>query len=220
MTNRRIQQRITLTSGIINDLASNCEQLNIRGAVTFLQKIDLKTISTHGHSAFHSAVIARVLKNTGSCVMKSDCEIAEVTNAGNLTIHNGQIATINSSGKLTIEQSLRVQQFYALGIVKAQEIHATHFYLKLSGASKIEKLMADEITIEKDKLSIPLLRKKLHCHTIKGKQLHLTDTNAEVVEGEVVVVGSHCTIQTLYYTKSYSISPNAKVQHIIRREQL
>jgi len=220
MTNGRIQQRITLTSGNINDLASDCEQLNIRGAVTLQQKINLKTISTHGHSSFHSTVVANVLKNTGSCVMKSDCEIAEVTNAGNLTIHNGQITTIKSSGKLTIERSLRVQQLHAMGIVTAPEIQATHFYLKLSGISKIERLMAEEITIEKDKLSISLLRKKLHCHTIKGKQLHLTDTNAEVIEGEVVVVGSHCTIQTLYYTESYSISPNAKVQHIIRRAQL
>ncbi len=213
------QHSMTITSGTINDLTPTCQHLKIRGAVSFHQEIRLKTISTHGHSSFHSSVIAHVLKNTGSCVMKDYCEIAEVTNAGNLKIRNGQFSTINSSGKLTIEQQLQVQQFQAIGFIKAQEIHAAHFHLKLSGASEIDRLIADELTIEKDSFSISILRKKLHCHSITGKHLHLTYTNAEVVEGDVVVVGNHCTIQTLYYTKSYSISPNAKVQQIIRREQ-
>ncbi|MFJ5766979.1 hypothetical protein ACIP9C_16635 [Lysinibacillus sp. NPDC093210] len=222
MSNEHIQKQrsITLTSGTINDLAPDCEQLKIRGAVAFHQELRLKTISTHGHSSFHSCVIAHVLKNTGSCVMKDYCEITEVTNAGNLKIRNGQIATINSSGKLTIEQNLQAQQFHAIGFVKAQEIHAAHFYLKLSGASEIDRLIAEDITIEKDKLSVSIVRKKLHCKSIKGKKLHLSYTNAEVVEGDIVVVGSHCSIQTLYYTKSYTISPNAKVQQVIRREQL
>ncbi|MFJ5791825.1 hypothetical protein ACIP9G_17320 [Lysinibacillus sp. NPDC093197] len=222
MSNEGIQRQrsITLTSGTINDLAPDCEQLKIRGAVTFLQDVRLKTISTHGHSSFHSCVMAHVLKNTGSCIIKDYCEISEVTTAGNLKIRNGQIATINSSGKLTIEQNLQAQQFHAIGFVKAQEIHAAHFHLKLSGASEIDRLIAEDITIEKDKLSISIVRKKLQCKSITGKHLHLSYTNAEVVEGDVVIVGSHCTIQTLYYTKSYTISPNAKVQQIIQRVQL
>lgn len=212
------QRSITLTSGNMYDLAPDCEQLNIRGAVALHQKVHLQTISTHGHSSFHSSVVARVLKNTGSCTLKDYCEIVELTNAGNLKLRSGQVSTMNSSGKLTIEQSLHAQQFHAVGIVKAQEIHAVHFFLNLSGVSEIERLVAEDITIEKDKLSLSILRKKLNCHSIIGKNLCLSHTKAQVVEGAVVEVGPNCTIQTLYYTESYSISPNANVQHIIQRQ--
>ncbi|AVK94905.1 hypothetical protein FCT18_18995 [Lysinibacillus sphaericus] len=221
MTNERIQKQhcITLTSGKIYDLMPDCEQLNIRGAVGVHQKVNLKIISTHGHSVFHSRVIARTLKNTGSCNMKDYCEIGELTNAGNVTIRSGEVSTITSTGKLTIAQSLHAQQFQAIGFVKAQEIQASHFHLKLSGPSSITQLVADDIIIEKDKFSLSLLSKKLHCHSIKGKNLHLAYTIAEFVDGTVIEVGDHCTIQKLYYTESYTISPLAKVHHIIRREQ-
>jgi len=104
--------------------------------------------------------------------------------------------------------------------VKAKEILAKLFHLKLSGESRIGELIADEICIEKDKISVlSLLKKKLICHRIKGKNIRLSYTNVEVVEGDVVTVGSNCRVKTLYYTDSYSIAPNAKVQQIVRREK-
>ena len=67
----------------------------------------------------------------------------------------------------------------------------------------------------KDKLSISLLNhKKLIAKNITGKHLHLSYTNAEVVKGDVVVIGDQCNIHTLYYTESYPISPKAQVQHV------
>ncbi len=220
MTNEQVQKlrTITLTSGSIKELAPNCEQLNIRGAVALHQEVRLQTISTHGHSSFHSRVVAHILKNTGSCVIKDFCEINEMTNAGNLKMRNGQVQKINSSGKLTIEQKLQAEHFNAIGFVKAKEIHAKKFQLKMSGRSEINQLIADEIYVEKDRLSLSFLKKKLVCKSIQGRTLALSNTDAEIVEGDVVVIEDNCNIQTLYYKQDYSISPNAKVQHIIRSE--
>lgn len=147
------------------------------------------------------------------------CEITELSNAGQLKLYHGKITKINSSGKLTVEQNLQVKRFEGIGIVKAKEIIADQFYLKLSGRSEIDQLIADEICIEKDKLSISLFNKKMISKNIKGKHIRLSYTNAEMVEGDIVVIGDHCTIHTLYYTESYTISPKAKVQHIRRKEQ-
>lgn len=216
MTNERIPKlrSLTFTSGNIKNLATDCEQLNIRGSVALHQEVRLREISTHGHSSFHSLVSAHIFKNTGACVIKDFCEIDELTNAGDLKLRYGKITKINSSGKLTIEQSLQVKQFYVIGIIKAKEIQAEQFHLKLSGRSDIEQLIADEISVEKNKLSISLLKKNLICKSIKGKSVHLSNTNADIVEGDIVTVGDNCVIHTLYYTESYSISLNAKVQHI------
>ena len=217
MKNGHIQKnrKKTLTSGKVNNLATDCEELNIRGAVALHQEVNLRTISTHGHSSFHSLVKADILRNTGACTIKDFCEISELSNAGQLKIHHGKITNINSSGKLTVVQTLQAKQFNGIGIVKAKEIQSQQFYLKLSGRSDIEQLIADEICIEKDKLSISSLNnKKLVSKNIKGKHVQISYTNAEIVEGDVVVIGDHCNIHTLYYTESYSISPKAKVQHI------
>lgn len=205
----------TLTSGKVNNLATDCEELNIRGAVAVHQEVDLRTISTHGHSSFHSLVKADILRNTGACTIKDFCEITELSNAGKLKIRHGKITKINNSGKLTIEQTLHAKRFHGIGIVKAKEIQSEQFYLKLSGRSNIEQLIADEICIEKDKLTISLLNnKKLVSQNIMGKHIQLSYTIAEIVKGDVVVIGDQCNIHALYYTESYSISPKAKVQQI------
>lgn len=205
----------TVTSGKVNNLDIDCEELNIRGAVALHQEIQLKKISTHGHSSFHSLVKTDFLRNTGVCTIKDFCDITELSNAGQLKILHGKITKMNSSGTLTIEQTLHAKQFDGIGVVKAKKIQSQQFYLKLSGKSEIEQLIADEICIEKDKLSISLFNnKKLVSKNIKGKHIHLSYTNAETVEGDVVVIGDQCNIHTLYYTESYTISPKAKVQHI------
>jgi len=211
---------VTLTNGNIKDLEADCEQLNLRGFVTFHQEVRVKKISTHGHSSFHSRIEAQMLNSSGSCTIKDFCKINEIKNAGSLNMYNGQVTKLKSSGKLTIEQGLEAETVDAIGIVKAKEILAKLFHLKLSGESRIGELIADEICIEKDKISVlSLLKKKLICHCIKGKNIRLSYTNAEVVEGDVVTVGSNCRVKTLYYTDSYSIAPNAKVQQIVRREK-
>jgi len=210
---------ITLTGGNIKKLEKECELLKIRGFVTLYEEVRLKKISTHGYSTFHSHVEADVLKNTGTCVIKDHCEVKEIVSAGNLKMKNGQITKIKSSGKLTIEQILQSEQFDSIGFVQAKEIHAKLFQLKLSGKSKIERLITDEICVKKDRGTFSLLQKKLTCKYIKGRNLQLSYTDAEIVEGDVVVVGNNCEIQTLYYKENYTISPNAKVQQIIRSEK-
>ena len=210
---------ITVNSGKIKDIASNVEQLNIRGSVAIHQELHLQKISIHGYSSFYSNVVAQLLKTSGTCIFKENCQINEINNTGNLSIQDGQVTTLTSSGKLTIEQSLQAGKMNAIGIVNAPKIHAQHFHLTMSGESTINELIADSLLVKKDKLSFSIFHKRLKCKYIKGKKLNISFTIAECVDGDEVIVGDKCTIQTLYYSDSYTISPNAKVQHIIRREK-
>lgn len=211
---------LTLTNGTIKHLEADYEQLNIRGAVSLHQELHLKKVSTHGHSSFYYPVTAQIFNSSGSCKLKDDCQIGELTNAGNIKICNGFIQKINSSGKLMVEEKLQSEQIDAVGIVKAVEITAHHFHLKLSGESKIDRLRAENVVIEKDRITLlPLFKKILRCHTVSGKHLQLSNTNAEFVEGEVVHVGENSVIRSLYYTDDYSIAASSKVHHIIRREK-
>lgn len=210
---------ITLTSGSFKDLSTEYELLKIRGSVSFQQDICTKEISTHGHSSFQYDVIADVLKNTGSCVLKSNSDIKDIVNTGYLKLKKGQTTRINSSGKLTVEDIIYSEKVDLIGIVHAKEINSRQFHLKLSGESVIERLISDEINVEKEKTTFSLFKKKLRCKYIKGSKLHISHTDTEVVEGDTVIIGKNCNIQTLYYKENYIISPNAKVQQIIRSEK-
>lgn len=209
---------ITLTNGTIKNLPTTYDVLKIRGSVAFHQDIHTKKISTHGHSSFHYKVAADVLKNSGSCVLKKPFDIKEIVNTGNLKVKQGQTRKINGSGKLKVEDVVQSEKIDLTGIVQAKEIYTNQFQLKLSGESFIELLIADEVCIEKERLTISLLRKKLICKHIKGRKLQISYTDAEIVEGDTVEVGKSCNIQTLYYKVNYKISPNASVEHIIRSE--
>jgi len=210
---------ITITHGNIKEISAECEQLNIRGSAAIYQEIHLKKISTHGYSTFHSPVSADVLKNTGTCILKDNCEFKEIVNAGHLKMKNGQLTNIHSSGSLTIEQMLQTEHLDSIGILKAKEIQAKHFQLRLSGNSKIERLIAEEVCIEKDRISFSLFKKKLICKYMSGKNLKLSNTDAEIIEGNFVVIGENCNIQTLYYKEDYKISPNARVKQIVRSQK-
>ena len=130
----------TLTSGIVNNLATDCEELTVLGAIAVHQEVDLKTISTNGHSSFHSRVKANILRNTGVCTIKDFCEMTELPNIGQLKIRHGNITKINSSGKLIVEQTLQAKQFNGIGVVRAKEIQSEQFSLKLSG-KLLERIM-------------------------------------------------------------------------------
>ncbi|WP_409971226.1 hypothetical protein [Bacillus sp. Bva_UNVM-123] len=220
MINKQSQtlRKLTLTSGHMKELATEYDQLNIRGSVAIHKDVSLLIISSHGHSTFHSHVKANRLNASGSCLMKGHCEVKEIRSAGNLKMRSGQAQNIISSGKLTIEETLQAEHIEINGVIHAKKLHAKHLQLKLAGESKIEKLYTDEVHIGKDRKTISFLKKKLICHSIKGKRLELSYTNAEIVEGDVIIIGNDCVIQTLYYKEDYTISPNAKVQKIIRCE--
>lgn len=221
MKNELIQnsRSITVNSGKIKDIASNVEQLNIRGSVAIHPELHLQKISIHGYSSFYSNVVAQILKTSGTCKFINSCQINDINNTGNLSIQDGQVTTLNSSGKLTIDQSLQAEKINALGIVNASKIQAQHFHLTMSGESTIDELFADSLLVKKDKLSFSIFSKRLKSKHIKGKKLNISFTIADCIDGDDVIVGDKCIIQTLYYKDSYTISPNAKVQHIIRRDK-
>ncbi|GIN23326.1 hypothetical protein [Siminovitchia fordii] len=192
---------ITFTCGTIKKISTTYELLKIRGSVAFHQDIHTNKISTHGHSSFQHDVVADVLKNSGSCVLKNNCDIKEIVNTGNIKIKKGQTTKINSSGKLTVEEIIQSENVDLIGIVQAKEIKTKKFQLKLSGESVIERLIADEAYVEKEKVTFSLLRKKLFCKYIKGGSLQISYTDAEIVEGDTVVIGKNCNIQNFIIEK-------------------
>ncbi|WP_163582059.1 hypothetical protein [Gracilibacillus saliphilus] len=212
----QLRHSITFTSGAIKELPQEYDVLKLRGSVTLHQDIHLKEISTHGYSVFHSDVLVNSLHNAGSCAIRGKCSAMKLHNVGNVTLYSAQIAYINSSGKLSVNE-LRTDKLEAIGMIQGTEINAKQLHLRLSSESNVERLVTEEVQIDKHGMSFSLFKKRLLCRYIIGKKLHLSYTQADVVEGETVNIGKHCKINTLYYLESYTISPKATVTRVIRR---
>ncbi|MDX8365423.1 hypothetical protein [Cytobacillus sp. IB215665] len=218
MKKEQKDKKLTVTSGKLKDIDAQLEKLNIRGSVTIPHDVNVKVISSHGSSSFHSKVVADLLKNAGSCVIKGNVEIAEIENMGNLHITNGKAQKIVSSGSVTIDQILQTDQMKCNGVVFAKELFAKQFHIKLSANSHINKLIAKEIIVERDRKTIPLVKKKkLVSEFIKGENINLSHAEIDVVEGNIVEIGKSCKINTLYYKESYKISPKSQVLHIKKK---
>lgn len=209
---------ITYSSGRIKNLGADYEVLNIRGSVFINQEVKLKEISSHGFSSFSSHVEANLLKNSGFCTINGNCQVNEIINAGTLKILHAKINNLTSSGKLTIEKSLSADNLHIKGIIRAFTIQTKHLHLKLSGVSKIDRLNTEELNVDICRKSISLFKKKLICQYIKGIKLNVSNTEAEIIEGNIVMIGKNCKVHTLYYKEDYSIAPNAIVQHVIKRK--
>src|SRR5699024_12437610 len=118
----------------------------------------------------------------------------------------GKIKTIQGSGKLKVEDMIQSEKVDLISIIQAKKINVKQLQLKLSGKTVIEQLIVEEAFIDRETITLPLLRKKLICKYIQGGNLKITSTDAEVVEGHTVLVGNSCNVHTLDYDKRYSTS--------------
>lgn len=210
---------ITYTSGSNLELPEEYDVLKIRGSVSVLSAVRLNRISTHGYGLFRSQVTVEELHSSGACVLEDCCQAKQLLNNGSLKLDTGHITSVVSSGNLTIKYLLKTEDLSAIGMIHGKEIHAKQCLLKLSSESKIERLVTEKAQISKDKKSLSLLKKRLLCEYIKGQQLYLSYTHADIVEGDTVIIDKNCSIHTLYYTEDYRISPKSEVHQVIRREK-
>lgn len=58
---------------------------------------------------------------------------------------------------------------------------------------------------------IPKLRSELRARTIEGDFIDLEYTIADVIRGNIVIVGPGCTIERIEYRDQITVHPEAKV---------
>ncbi|PAQ13541.1 hypothetical protein CD798_14100 [Bacillaceae bacterium SAOS 7] len=208
----------TVTRGKVKNIKEACETVHVRGAVTFQQDIEVKELSIFGQGFFHGSVVVEQLTNKGVCIIKEVCEVSVMKNLGHLQLNAGKVTNVESSGYLKVGKRLDCQRLTVKGVLSGGEVNARKVHCRLSGPSRVQKLAADEIIVEKAKGTFSLLKKKLACEKVVGKKLTLSLIEAKEVEGEEIVIGPDCHIDTLCYKKRYTIDPASTVQHIVQME--
>jgi len=170
---------------------------------------DLKATSTvniKGHTAFRGNLEAKNVKIQGEVEVNGELIADEAVISGNISINgdcNAEIFTLE--GGLTID-----------GLLNADVLK-----INLYWPSNVHEIGGTEITVKKEaKLSFLGLKdiimpsganKKLTADIIEGDNINLENTQAKVVRGNNITIGSGCKIELVEYKDSFKNEEGAEI---------
>ncbi len=99
------------------------------------------------------------------------------------------------------------------GLIKAGQVD-----IELGGRSKAREIQGSRIDVKSSRSFFLWIRKckRLDVELIEGDDISLEATNAQIIRGTRVKVGSGCRIEAVEYSESLEVSPKATVQSQVK----
>ena len=156
------------------------------------------TISIKGKTEFNGEIKAKKFKIQGEVQVKGEIFADDTSITGNITTDNDFNAeTFTSEGGFTIN-----------GLLNADQIKINIYW-----PCKVHEIGCSEIKVKKDvKMSFLGLKdmikpvcsnKILTADIIEGDLIYLENTNAKIVRGNNVTIGTGCKIELVEYKESF-----------------
>jgi cytoskeletal protein CcmA (bactofilin family) len=172
-----------------------------------------------GSAKVQGSLIAEVARVAGACTFEGDVQVEEFRSAGSVRIvGNLKAETIESSGSMHVEGSIKAEELSSSGSLQVKgSVESEEF--RSSGSVRIDQgLTAEEIeidlggtskipTIEGESIRVKAtggffrVRGELTAERIKGQDIELEATTANLVKGERVNIGPHCRIDFVEASK-------------------
>lgn len=196
-------------------------------------------VTLDGVGRINGPVTARTFKGNGLIKIVGSLAVEEMEASGNLKIHGGlQADTIKNDGMLTVEGALQggscclngvinvkgdcvLEDFTGDGVITVDGLlNAGRVNLKLQGQARMNGIHAESLVVRQgstgglNKLAgslIPKLRPELNVRCIEGDFVDVENTIAEVVRGNIVIIGQGCNIGRVEYRTGLTVHPGALV---------
>lgn len=148
-------------------------------------------------------------------------------NAGDLDVDGalsveGRVSAgaVEADGAFKVRGEVQAESFRAEGVVKIDGLlNAETVELTLSGEDQIESIGGGQVTVRRGGGIFSLFgRKRPHLATnlIEADEIDLEYTDAQVVRGVNVRIGSECVIDRVEYSGSLSTAPDCTVREKIK----
>lgn len=176
-----------------------CSNLQIYGDGEFEGNLKVAdTINIKGKSEFNGGIKAEKFKMQGEVQIKGELFVDDTSITGNIETGNDFNAeNFELEGGFTID-----------GLLNADKIKINIYW-----PCNVNEIGCSEITVKKDvKLSFlglkdmikPICNNKiLTADIIEGDLIHLENTNAKIVRGNNVTIGTGCKIELVEYQESF-----------------
>ncbi|MFD1774264.1 hypothetical protein [Paenibacillus rhizophilus] len=185
------------------------------------------------------SLTARLFKANGQIRVKGGLETGEMEVNGIMNLE-GSLKTgrMKLDGMLHIEGSLKGESCALNGLVTVKGdceleelkgeggftveglLSAGHADIRLNGAGQVREIGVETLKVRQGNKSmwnrliggiIPKLKSELTAKTIEGDHLDLEYTTADIVRGNVIVIGEGCSIGRVEYGSELSVHPGARV---------
>ncbi|MFE4710021.1 MULTISPECIES: hypothetical protein [unclassified Paenibacillus] len=197
------------------------------------------TVRLDGVATVNGSVEARIFKGNGHVHMKGDLRAEELECNGNMNVKGSlKIGTLKAEGMVRIGGSLRGESCVLNGVISTKAdceleeltgegaftvnglLSAGHVDFVLHGPGKANEIGVESLVIRQNNQGtwnrllggmFPKLKPELNAGTIEGDFIDLEYTNADVIRGNIVIIGEGCTVGAVEYRSQLTVHPGARV---------
>ncbi|PDZ13205.1 hypothetical protein CON70_02010 [Bacillus pseudomycoides] len=200
------------------------ESVGIKGAASFKEDVQATKFSVVGDCVIRGSLIAKSFSNSGACKIEGVSQINEMKNTGSCKLGQIQAKHIHSSGTLSVKGDVRAEEIFTLqGAVRVHgNLQAKQIEIEFIAPSELQDVEGDRIVIGPSRKFvsltsfIPGMKKRIACKIIKGNDITLSKTEALLVSGHHIKIGSHCNVDEVEYSGTLDVAPSASVGKITR----
>lgn len=192
-----------------------------------------------GVGQVNGSITARTFKGNGHVSMKGNLSVAELESNGNLSVKgNLQAGLIKVDGMVTVNGRLRGETCTLHGMMSLRGdceleelsgegaftvdglLSAGHVEFGLHGQGKAKEIGVESLVIRKahsggwNKLLsgiMPKLKPELNADTIEGDFIDVEYTTADVIRGDIIILGEGCSVGLVEYRSKLTVHPGATV---------
>ena len=212
-------------------------RVKIAGSGSVDGDLEADEIEIAGSGNLNGNVKAEKLSAAGSCRIRGDVEVGLVKSSGafkadgDVVAHSVEAAgahavggslraeVIKIAGACRVEKDVEAERFVVHGGIRVSGlIKADQVEIELGGRSKAREIRGSRIDVKSSRSFFFWNRKgkRLDVELIEGDDISLEATNAQIIRGTRVIVGSRCRIDTVEYSESLEVSPKATVQSQVK----
>lgn len=199
----KISGSSTTQGGIFNNV-------KISGSATINGHIECVDMSTSGSSKVMGNISSDEISTSGTCKVSGNVHSENIVVSGLISI-GGDC----ESERFETSGGFRIGGLLNAGTVK----------VRIGGKSNVREIGGEKIEVQRYKyrgfMAIEKIIKnlfniegKLNCEIIEGDEIFLEDTNARIVRGNNITIGSGCEIDTVEYTGTLNTVEDAIVKNV------
>ncbi|MBY0599885.1 hypothetical protein [Bacillus bingmayongensis] len=197
--------------------------VGVKGAASFKEDVQAAEFSVIGDCVIRGSLTVKSFSNSGACKIKGISQFNEMKNIGSCRLGKVQTKHIYSSGTLSVKEDVHAESFTVQGAVRVHgNLQAKKIGIQFISPSELQNVEGDIIMIVPSRKFISLtsfipgIKKRIACKTITGNDITLSKTEASLVSGHHIKIGSNCHVGEVEYSGTLDIDPCASVGKITR----
>jgi cytoskeletal protein CcmA (bactofilin family) len=211
-----------IVNGVSGGAGGTYNRVQIDGVGKVVGPIVARMFNGNGHMNLNSDLTAEEAECNGIMKIKGNLSIGKMKVDGVLSVGEnlrGDSCTLN--GMISIKGDCELEELTGEGSFNvAGLLSAGHVDFKLQGQGKANEIGVESLVIRQvsngfwnKMLSgvIPKFRAELSTRTIEGDFIDLEHTTADIIRGNIVIIGPGCNVGRIEYRDQITVHPDAKV---------